>query len=96
VLYRALRPDVELRFVSVGEGDGYEVVREDGAPDTRGGVVLIDPFEVPAGEDDAFLAGWEAPRRPSRRSRATSAPACTARPAPPSSASSTRPPGRAR
>jgi hypothetical protein len=21
--------------------------------------VLIDPFEVPAGEDDAFLAGWD-------------------------------------
>lgn len=59
VLYRALRPDVEFRFVSVAEGDGYEVVREDGAPDTPGGVVLIDPFEVPAGEDDAFLAGWD-------------------------------------
>ena len=59
VLYRALRSDVEFRFVSVGEGDGYEVAREHGAPDTRGGVVLIDPFEVPAGEDDAFLAGWD-------------------------------------
>ena len=59
VLYRALRPDVDFRFVSVAEGDGYEVVREDGAPDTPGGVVLIDPFEVPAGEDDAFLAGWD-------------------------------------
>ena len=21
--------------------------------------MLIDPFEVPAGEDDAFLAGWD-------------------------------------
>ncbi len=62
VLYRALRPDVDFRFVSVAEGDGYEVVREDGAPDTPGGVVLIDPFEVPAGEDDAFLAGWDAAR----------------------------------
>ena len=59
VLYRALRPDVDFRFVSVAEGDGYEVVREDGAPDTPGGVVLIDPFEVPADEDDAFLAGWD-------------------------------------
>ena len=59
VLYRALRSDVVLRFVSVGEGDGYEVVREHGAPDTPGGVVLIDPFHVPAGEDDAFLAGWD-------------------------------------
>ena len=62
VLYRALRPDVDFRFVSVAEGDGYEVVREDGAPDTPGGVVLIDPFEVPAGEDAAFLAGWDAAR----------------------------------
>ena len=59
VLYRALRSDVDFRFVSVGEGDGYEVVREHGAPDTPGGVVLIDPFHVPAGEDDAFLAGWD-------------------------------------
>ena len=62
VLYRALRADVDFRFVSVAEGDGYEVVREDGAPDTPGGVVLIDPFEVRAGEDDAFLAGWDAAR----------------------------------
>jgi len=62
VLYRALRSDVDFRFVSVGEGDGYEVVREHGAPDTPGGVVLIDPFHVPAGEDDAFLAGWDADR----------------------------------
>ncbi len=62
VLYRALRPDVDFRFVSVAEGDGYEVVREHGAADTPGGVVLIDPFEVPAGEDEAFLAGWEAAR----------------------------------
>jgi len=59
VLYRALRSDVDFRSVSVAEGDGYEVVREHGAPDTPGGVVLIDPFEVPAGEDDAFLAGWD-------------------------------------
>jgi hypothetical protein len=62
VLYRALRPDVGFRFVSVAEGDGYEVVREHGRADTPGGVVLIDPFEVPAGEDDAFLAGWDAAR----------------------------------
>ncbi len=59
VLYRALRPDVDFRFVSVAEGDGYEMVREEGVPDSPGGVVLIDPFEVPAGEDDAFLAGWD-------------------------------------
>jgi hypothetical protein len=62
VLYRALRPDVAFRFVSVAEGDGYELVREHGTPDIAGGVVLIDPFDVPAGEDDAFLAGWDAAR----------------------------------
>jgi hypothetical protein len=64
-LYRALRPDVDFRFVSVAEGDGYEVVREEGAGGwdrIPGGVVLIDPFEVPDGEDDAFLAGWDAAR----------------------------------
>jgi hypothetical protein len=69
VLYRALRPDVDFRFVSVAEGDGYEVVREDGTPDVEGGVVLIDPFEVPAGEDDAFLAGWDAARATLGRQR---------------------------
>ena len=62
VLYRALRPDVDFRFVSVGEGDGYDVIREHGTPDVEGGVVLIDLFEVPADEDDAFLAGWDAAR----------------------------------
>jgi heme-degrading monooxygenase HmoA len=36
----------------------YDVEREDGEGD--GGVVLINPFEVPAGEDDAFLAAWQA------------------------------------
>ena len=30
-----------------------------GAPD---GVLLIAPFDVPAGEDDRFLAAWEAVR----------------------------------
>ncbi len=62
VLYRALRPDVDFRFVSVAEGDGYELAREHGAgrwDRIPGGVVLIDPFAVPAGEDDAFLAGWD-------------------------------------
>lgn len=36
----------------------YEVAREAGEGD--GGVVLINPFEVPPGEDDAFLAAWQA------------------------------------
>ena len=62
VLYRALRDDVDFRFAAIGEGGSYEVVREDGVPDTEGGCVLINPFEVPAGEDERFLAGWERAR----------------------------------
>jgi hypothetical protein len=51
VLYRALRDDVDFRFVEIGE---------DGAPDTTdGGCVLIEPFVVPAAEDERFLAAWE-------------------------------------
>jgi heme-degrading monooxygenase HmoA len=63
-LYRALRPDVEFRFVALGAAGGaeYEVVREDGAPETAGGVTLIDAFEVPDSEDEAFLAGWDGAR----------------------------------
>jgi hypothetical protein len=51
-LYRALREDMRLRFASLSSG----------APDGEGGVLLIVPFEVPAGEDDRFLAAWEAVR----------------------------------
>jgi hypothetical protein len=40
---------VRLRFASLASG----------APDAAGGVLLIVPFEVPAGEDDRFLAAWE-------------------------------------
>jgi heme oxygenase (mycobilin-producing) len=66
VLYRALRADAEFRFVAVARVDGgssapglYEVVHEDGAPDGAEGVTLINPFEVPEGEDERFVAGWE-------------------------------------
>jgi heme-degrading monooxygenase HmoA len=65
VLYRALREDVDFRFVAVAEAGGgaeYLVVRDDGEPDTGGGVTLINAFEVPDGDDDAFLAGWDAAR----------------------------------
>ena len=62
VLYRALRDDVDFRFAAIGEGSAYEVAREDGTPDAAGGVVLINPFEVPEGEDERFLAGWDAAR----------------------------------
>ena len=40
----------------------YELVREDTPQDEEGGTVLINPFEVPGGEDDAFLAAWERAR----------------------------------
>lgn len=36
----------------------YEVVHEDRTPDGAEGVILINPFEVPADEDERFLAGW--------------------------------------
>jgi heme-degrading monooxygenase HmoA len=76
-LHRALRTDVALRFVTVvrvepgytgaelpftGHAGVYEVAREDGTPDGAGGVVLINPFEVPADEDERFLAGWDSAR----------------------------------
>jgi heme-degrading monooxygenase HmoA len=37
----------------------YEIVHEEGAPDGTEGVTLINPFEVPPGEDERFTAGWE-------------------------------------
>ena len=40
----------------------YEVVREDGVPDTAGGVVLVNAFEVPEDADERFLAGWDRAR----------------------------------
>jgi hypothetical protein len=64
-MYRALRDDVPFRFVAVGREGGaprYEIVHEDGAPDGAGGVVVIDPFDVPVGADGAFLADWHAAR----------------------------------
>jgi heme-degrading monooxygenase HmoA len=39
----------------------YEVVREDEPTATsESAVVLINPFEVPAGADEEFIASWEA------------------------------------
>ena len=72
-LLRALREDVDFRFVAVGHGGAasefpshsalYDVVHAEGAPGGPGGVVLINPFEVPEGEDEAFLAAWDRARR---------------------------------
>jgi heme-degrading monooxygenase HmoA len=78
-LHRALRADVDFRFVAVARVDSppaapdpalpfaahpgvYEVVREDGRPDVAGGVVLINPFDVPPDADESFLAGWHGAR----------------------------------
>jgi hypothetical protein len=36
-----------------------DALRETGTPDVAGGVVLIEPFEVPSGADESFLAAWE-------------------------------------
>jgi len=46
-LHRALRADEQLRFASLASG----------APDGAGGVLLIVSFD---GEEDRFLAAWEA------------------------------------
>jgi heme-degrading monooxygenase HmoA len=43
---------------AVARSGMYEVVHEDGAPDGSQGVVLVNPFEVPADADERFLAGW--------------------------------------
>ena len=51
-LHRALRADARERFASLASG----------APDEAGGVLLIVAFDVPAGEDDRFLAAWETVR----------------------------------
>ena len=64
-LYRALRDDADFQFVRIApaESGPYDVVHEDGDPDGAGGVLLIDPFEVAAAEEEDFLAGWEAARQ---------------------------------
>jgi hypothetical protein len=62
LLLRALRRDLRFQYVAIAAGGGYEVVHEDGEPDGREGVTLVNPFEVPAGEDERFLAGWHGVR----------------------------------
>ena len=81
-LHRALREDVDFRFVAVAyikdprawkqattepmpfasHASVYEVARLHGRPDVAGGVVLINPFEVPADADEPFLTGWDRAR----------------------------------
>ena len=52
ILHRALRADVPYRFAGLAASAGEH----------EGGVLLIVPFEVPAGEDARFRAAWEAVR----------------------------------
>jgi hypothetical protein len=68
VLYRALRDDVPFRFARIGGtgGSEYDVVHEDGDVDAPGGVMLIDVFDVPPEEDEAFLDAWRAGRAPAQ------------------------------
>lgn len=73
-LYRALRPDVDFRFVSVAtdpdavemrfeaHSGRYEIVHEDGAPLGSQGTTLVNPFEVSPDDEEAFLAGWSRAR----------------------------------
>jgi hypothetical protein len=63
-VYRALRDDVAYRFVAIAPGDGYDVVHEDGDPDGAGGVVLVEPYDVPPADDDRFLAAWREAHAP--------------------------------
>ena len=48
-LHRALRSDARWRFAGLPSG----------APEARGGVLLIVPFDVPEGEAERFIAAWE-------------------------------------
>jgi len=81
-LERALRPDADFRFVELADGAEpgpelryrahagvYEIAREDATPDVAGGVLLINPFEVPEGADERFLAGWDRAREALARQR---------------------------
>jgi Antibiotic biosynthesis monooxygenase len=73
VRYRALREDVEFRFVSITDAPlddpvptragAYVVEHEDGVAGGAEGVTLINPFEVGAGDEERFLAGWHGVRR---------------------------------
>jgi hypothetical protein len=57
-LLRAWRPDARFPFVEIAEDGPYAVVHEDGEPEGAEGVTLVEPFDVPAGEDEAFLEAW--------------------------------------
>jgi heme-degrading monooxygenase HmoA len=45
----------------------YDAVRQDDPGSAEAAVVLINPFEVPDGEDDEYLASWDRARDALRR-----------------------------
>lgn len=55
-LYRAIRDDAPVRFVSLMAGDGYERVHEDGTPDGTDGVIQITAFDAASA---GFPAAWQ-------------------------------------
>ena len=73
-MHRALREDADFRFVAIGPAgwradvpfsshcSAYEVAHEDGRPEGAEGTTLINPFEVPDGEDERFISAWAAAR----------------------------------
>jgi hypothetical protein len=51
-VHRALRDDVTHPVVTIADGPGHDVVHEDGTPEGRGGVLLIEPF------DERLVPAW--------------------------------------
>jgi hypothetical protein len=69
-LYRALRDDVPVRFVSIApDGGSFELVHEDGAVFAAGGVTLIDPIDISAAAEPEFLRVWHETRAATARHR---------------------------
>ena len=64
---RALGDDARFRFVVIGPGGGYEVVRDEGDVDGSGGVLFVNAFEVAPADDERFLRAWDAAREPLER-----------------------------
>jgi hypothetical protein len=69
VVHRAWREDVTPRYVVMGSGSppaaggaAFAVVRDEGEVDGAGGTVVITRYAVDAGDDERFLAAWEAAR----------------------------------
>jgi hypothetical protein len=55
---------VTFRYVAIGgeRGTAYATIHQDGAPDGREGVTLIEPFAVEPERDEAFETAWRARR----------------------------------